>query len=102
MLECDRHRCEQRGAGGTVASDDGARNALAGSKDGSLGKRCESFDQLSRSTKQRPIIGCQTSAFVVALHPLVRAPLFARLAFAEGLTFIARSILVDDVLEIQD
>ena len=38
------------------------RRALAGSKDGSLDKRCEGFDQFSCSTRQRQIIGCQTSA----------------------------------------
>ena len=40
------------------------------------------FDQLSRSTRQREIIGCRSSAFLVALDALASA-LSARLAFAE-------------------
>ena len=47
MPECDgpQHRSEQRSAECTVASDAGANRALANSKDGSFGKRCEGFDQ---------------------------------------------------------
>ena len=86
MPECGwpRRRCEQRGAGCTGASDAGAGRDLAGSKDGSLGKWCEGFDHVSRSSLQRHIIGCQTKAFLEALDALVRAPLPTRLAFAEG------------------
>ena len=85
MLECDwpPHHCEERGAGCTAASDARAGRALAGSKDGSLGKYCESVDQFSRSTRQRQIISCQTKAFLEALDALVRAPLLVRLASAE-------------------
>ena len=53
----------------------------------------EVFDQFSGSTKQRQNIGCQTSAFLVELDALVRAPLPARLASLRGLTFTARLML---------
>ena len=46
---------------------------------------------------QRQIMGCHTSAFLVAPDALVRASLPARLAFVEGLAFIARSVLGQNV-----
>ena len=100
MLECGwpQHRRKQEMR--TGASDAGASRAWAGSKDGSLGKSCEGFDQISCLTGQRQmigcqtsascltgqrqIIGCQTSAFLVSQDALVRAPLPARLAVVEG------------------
>ena len=57
---------------------------MADSKDGTVGKGCEGFDQLSRATRQRQIFGCQTSARQVALDALLRAPLPARLAVTKG------------------
>ena len=86
MLERDwqPHRCEQEGAGSTGASDASASRVLNGSKDGSLHKWCEGFDQLSRSRRQRQLVVWPTSALHAALDVLVRASLPARLTFAEG------------------
>ena len=62
MLLATTYLREERDAECTGASDAGGGRALAGSKDGSLGKWCESVDQFPRSTRQSQIIGCQPSA----------------------------------------
>ena len=72
-------------AGCMGALDAGASRSLAGSEDGSLGKWCEGFDHDSRLPRQRLVVACPTIALHEAMDVLVRAPLRARLAVAEGL-----------------
>ena len=79
-----QHQHAQRDAACTDAADAGAGRASAGSKDGSLGKWCEGFDQVSRSARQPQITSLQASACLVALDALIRAPLPTRSALVEG------------------